>query len=190
MLMEIALDNTIEKLKLVVEKMKVVGDGECWTVEEHEQIVKWLEELKELRMSAEKILSDYERDYNKAIEDMVSSLIRNSSTEAINGNVTLVVTDKRIKFIAEQLKKGDAEQCNKYEKDNRWIPCSERLPKESLNSVIGWDEYRKRCVFIQYVQGKFQNMGTDDSFNITAWRPLPEPYKEEDEKSDRTGSNK
>ena len=142
MLMEKALDNTIEKLKLVVEKMKAVGDGKCWTVEEHEQIVKWIEELKELRTSAEK------------------------------------------------LKKGDAEQCNKYEKDNRWIPCSERLPEESLNSVIGWDEYRKRCVFIQYVQGKFQNMGTDDSFNITAWRPLPEPYKEEEEKSDRTGSNK
>lgn len=142
MLMEKALDNTIEKLKLVVEKMKVVGDGECWTVEEHEQIVKWLEELKELSTSAEK------------------------------------------------LKKGDAEQCNKYEKDNRWIPCSERLPEESLNSVIGWDEYRKRCVFIQHVQGKFQNMGTDDSFDITAWRPLPEPYKEEEEKSDRTGSNK
>lgn len=64
------------------------------------------------------------------------------------------------------------------QKDNRWIPCSERLPEESLNSVIGWDEYRKRCVFVQYVQGKFQNMGTDDSFNITAWQPLPEPYKE------------
>lgn len=187
MLMEIALDNTIEKLKLVVEKMKVVGDGECWTVEEHEQIVKWLEELKELRMSAEKILSDYERDYNKAIEDMVSSLIRNSSTEAINGNVTLVVTDKRIKFIAEQLKKGDAEQCNKYEKDNRWIPCSERLPEAAGREVLATLENKygqRRCAIV------FQGYGDNrwhcnhkeynlDYWKATAWQPVPEPYKED-----------
>lgn len=87
---------------------------------------------------------------------------------------------KEERLFSKAVKKGDAEQCNKYEKDNRWIPCSERLPEESLNSVIGWDEYRKRCVFIQYVQGKFQNMGTDDSFNITDWQPGPEePYKED-----------
>lgn len=70
-------------------------------------------------------------------------------------------------------------QFREEEKDNKWIPCSERLPEESLNSVIGWDEYRKRCVFVQYVQGKFQNMGTDESFNIIAWQPVPEPYKED-----------
>ncbi len=28
---------------------------------------------------------------------------------------------------------------------NGWIPVSERLPDESLNSVLGWDEYRNRC---------------------------------------------
>ena len=33
-----------------------------------------------------------------------------------------------------------------------WIHCSERLPEESLNSVIGWDAYRDRCVFVQYIQ--------------------------------------
>ena len=61
-----------------------------------------------------------------------------------------------------------------------WIACSERLPEESLNSVIGWDAYRDRCVFAQYIQGKFQNMGKDDSFDIKAWMPLPEPFKERD----------
>ena len=61
-----------------------------------------------------------------------------------------------------------------------WIPCSVRLPEESLNSVIGWDAYRDRCVFAQYIQGKFQNMGKDDSFDIKAWMPLPEPFKERD----------
>ena len=59
----------------------------------------------------------------------------------------------------------------------RWIPVSERLPKESLNSVIGWDAYRERCVFVQYIDGHFQITGSDESFDIVAWMPLPEPYK-------------
>ena len=60
-----------------------------------------------------------------------------------------------------------------------WIPCEERLPEESLNSVIGWDEYRERCVFVQYLGGRFV-LGNDiDSVKITAWQPLPAPYKKE-----------
>ena len=59
-----------------------------------------------------------------------------------------------------------------------WIPCSERLPKESLNSVIGWDEYRNRCCFVQYLDGRWV-LGNDiDSVKITAWMPLPAPYTE------------
>lgn len=63
----------------------------------------------------------------------------------------------------------------------RWIPCSEGLPKESLNSVIGWDAYRERCVFVQYIDGHFQITGRNESFNIVAWQPLPKPYKEKSE---------
>ena len=63
---------------------------------------------------------------------------------------------------------------------DRWIPVSERLPEESLNSVIGWDSYRERCVFVQYIDGHFQITGNDESFNIVAWKPLPKPYKEND----------
>lgn len=63
---------------------------------------------------------------------------------------------------------------------NGWISCSERLPEESLNSVIGWDEYRKRCCFVQYYAGQWQLAGKNkygESVKIVAWRPLPEPYK-------------
>lgn len=58
-----------------------------------------------------------------------------------------------------------------------WIPVSERLPEESLNSVIGWDTYRNRCCFVQYLGGRFV-LGDDiDSVNVTAWMPLPETYQ-------------
>lgn len=62
-----------------------------------------------------------------------------------------------------------------------WIPVSERLPEESLNSVIGWDTYRNRCCFVQYLGGRFV-LGDDIySVNVTAWMPLPEPYLESEE---------
>lgn len=65
------------------------------------------------------------------------------------------------------------------EQEPNWIPVGERLPKESLNSVIGWDACRERCVFVQYINGHFQITGKNESFNIKAWMPLPEPYKAE-----------
>jgi hypothetical protein len=61
---------------------------------------------------------------------------------------------------------------------NGWIPVSERLPEESLNSVLGWDEYRNRCCFVQYISGRWV-LGNDiDSVKIIAWQLLPTPYKE------------
>ena len=61
--------------------------------------------------------------------------------------------------------------------NNGWVPVSERLPEESFESVIGWDEYRKRCVFVQYRNGRWI-LGLNETINvnITAWQPLPKPY--------------
>lgn len=65
------------------------------------------------------------------------------------------------------------------EESGGWIPCSERLPEESLNSVIGWDTYRKRCCFVQYLNGGFVLGNGEDIVDIVAWMPVPEPYKGE-----------
>lgn len=51
--------------------------------------------------------------------------------------------------------------------------------REVLNSVIGWDDYRKRCCFVQYLGGRFVLGNDDDSVKITAWQPIPEPYRPE-----------
>ena len=63
----------------------------------------------------------------------------------------------------------------------QWTPVSEKPPEESFDSIIGWDAYRQRCVFVQYIDGYFQITGTNESFDIRAWMPLPEPYKAESE---------
>ena len=54
-----------------------------------------------------------------------------------------------------------------------WVSVDERLPEESLNSVIGWDEYRERCVFVQYYKGEWI-LGDHESVKITHWMSLPE----------------
>ncbi len=64
-------------------------------------------------------------------------------------------------------------EIKKQPKIDEWIPCSERLPEESLNSVIGWDEYRQRRCFVQYYGGRWI-LGNDiDSVKIVAWQPVP-----------------
>ena len=55
-----------------------------------------------------------------------------------------------------------------------WIPVDERLPDESLNSVIGWDEYRERCCFVQYYGGRWALRADREPIKITHWRPLPD----------------
>lgn len=65
---------------------------------------------------------------------------------------------------------------NEQPKVGEWIPVEKRLPEQSLNSVIGWDTYRERCVFVQYYMNEWI-LGNHESVNIVAWQPLPEPYK-------------
>lgn len=72
-----------------------------------------------------------------------------------------------IQLIEEQTKIGE------------WIPCSERIPEESLKSVIGWDEYRERCCFVQYYMNEWI-LGNHETVKIVAWMPLPEPYEKAD----------
>ena len=70
------------------------------------------------------------------------------------------------------------------EYNNGWIPCSERLPEESLNSVLGFDAYRKRCCLVQYCGGRWILDNDIDSVKIIAWQQLPEPYRPKGEQDE------
>lgn len=78
----------------------------------------------------------------------------------------------------EYIKEKVKEIIRKHMNDD-WIPVEERLPDESLNSVIGWDEYRGRSCFVQYYGGKWSLRADREPIHIIAWRPLPEPYRPE-----------
>lgn len=79
----------------------------------------------------------------------------------------------------EQIRELKARDIIRKHMDDGWIPVEERLPDESLNSVIGWDEYRERCCFVQYYGGRWMLRADREPIKITHWRPLPEPYRPE-----------
>lgn len=112
----------------------------------------------------EKIIEKLQECERQAEKDMGLSE-KYAEANAYGGE--MIAFEKAIEIV-----KQEAAECN-----NGWIPVEERLPEESLNSVIGWDEYRKRCCFVQYLEGRWI-LGNDiDSVKIIAWKPLPEPYQ-------------
>lgn len=79
------------------------------------------------------------------------------------------------------------------EHNDVWIPCSERLP-ENDDDVLCWYEYRimqgthegemNQKFEIGYYNKYFKRWGGEVSSGrdckVIAWRPLPEPYKEDE----------
>lgn len=86
--------------------------------------------------------------------------------------------DDDISCILEEVESVDAKDTNV---PSKWIPCSERLPSKPL---VGEDSYlvQKKSVikpFSAYWDGeKWTDILDDILYDIVAWMPLPEPYKE------------
>ena len=63
-----------------------------------------------------------------------------------------------------------------------WIPCSERMPKESgIYLVSGvWESGKVAVDTCEYIvgDGYFSAVWT---FDVKAWKPLPEPWKGADD---------
>ena len=84
---------------------------------------------------------------------------------------------KVIQDMIEQLQ-ADLEQ---DEKENGWIPVSERLPEASGTYQVTCMDgriYRSTYAKFQCKLKRWELTGARSYWKITAWMPLPEPYKE------------
>ena len=64
------------------------------------------------------------------------------------------------------------------EKENEWIPCSERLPENETNVIANFSS--GTVTELRHVaNGIFHGIYEYSTKVIVAWRPLPEPYKED-----------
>ena len=87
------------------------------------------------------------------------------------------LTPKQIHKMKEALSCENTPESTRSSRDNDgWVPVEERMPEASLESVIGWDDYRKRCCFVQYYNGRWILGNGIEPVKIVAWRPRPEDY--------------
>lgn len=133
---------------------------------DHRQLVEWL------------------KDYKRLLEqDSCSDAI---SRQAVIDVINLGWDYRRncIRAI-EKLPPVKQEQSSS-ENPNKWIPVSERLPKEDTN-VLCWYEYFRYGNYNKMYQtygvgtyfGRFGWAGdiTGDQARVIAWMPLPKPYE-------------
>lgn len=64
--------------------------------------------------------------------------------------------------------------------EQRWIPCSEKLPSKESRYMVTRYDYVTNTEFIDilwYEKNLWWNRHSTGDYAVTAWMPLPEPYK-------------
>lgn len=65
-----------------------------------------------------------------------------------------------------------------YVNDQKWIPVSESLPKSNQIVLVTEDGEVKLCTYEHWYGYRYGFYGSRG--NVTAWMPLPEPYRGEE----------
>lgn len=130
----------------------------------------------------------YESPINIFVNDIVNRL-----EEEQESCVMEYIRDIRVDVDKDELIKALQYDRNQYEKGyndgfnaSRWIPCSDRLPEETVSVLVyaernAYNEkgtFRKKVIDIGWhVDGRWHIDGCN-GVECIAWMPLPEPYAE------------
>ena len=115
------------------------------------------------------------------ISEQIQAL-RDLSAVYIGNGLPKVFADAAdtIEELSAKLATANMERSTAYH-NGGWIPCSERLPKEETDVLVQWGEHADMSTARirkgeWHVHGIFlTKVGNPEV--ITAWMPLPEPYK-------------
>ena len=124
--------------------------------------------------------------------------------------MTFTVEDADLDKLNEVLKDINVKECPwfevqdkhgnkaKYYREPHWIPCSERLPEEPHGCLVTvWDstptgegdDFEELLPYFVGWDGEQWNdeEGMQCPFEVIAWMPLPEPYREDNNESRTKG---
>lgn len=107
----------------------------------------------------------------EAIEEIKSRI---STTEYVGGSYVDCVDLEALKLAIKALEA------------QKWIPCSERLPEVGRSVLFSRRSMCTREGCLQ-ADGKWWQYWWDEMLNadqVTAWKPLPEPYREDENETD------
>lgn len=132
----------------------------------------------------------------------IDMIIDNFQTEVVKEGENYIcraVQKVGVDVDKDELVKALSYDRNQYEKGyedglkaNKWIPCSERLPEENefyLATIYSREMQTAFCDILFYGAPQLcedrkigwyfmhDNGSVEQVFNVTAWMPLPEPWK-------------
>ena len=113
----------------------------------------------------------------EAIERALELLPQMRDSEWITavGQVTAIYTDE-----AKEVFNTAISALEKQEID-RWIPCKERLPEPRIDVWCNSDLGQMVGYYDEIIETWYGRYGRNDlELLVTAWRPLPEPFREEE----------
>ena len=142
---------------------------------------------------ANDLKNNYTIDFDKLPEfcDLAISALSENKGDLISRQAVLDYIDKmpseltangRRMIRRRTLEEYISDTIPSVENKGEWIPVSERLPKDGQNVLFC--DIDEDIMIGYHVKGRpdthFSQDGTyEDMKNVFAWRPLPEPYKEE-----------
>ena len=100
----------------------------------------------------------------------------NEICECDISNIETIAMKETVKSYAES--NGLLEHMH-YVNDQKWIPCSERLPEE-FEFVFVYLHTKIMTVASRTTNGTFYNIQGNEIWPPIAWMPLPKPYRGEE----------
>lgn len=125
-------------------------------------------------------------EFQTSVEDNCVKAVQNYGF-----NINKEELRKALQYDRHQYDKGYEDARRRFERpQGEWISVSERLP-DDMQRVLIWFEYYRygdfNCMYQTYgfgymCDGKWSSFINGETgwqdYNIIAWQPLPEPYKE------------
>lgn len=109
------------------------------------------------------------------------------SKQAVNGIIDQLFQNKNSTLIASPLVWYAIKEIQNLPPVNNWIPCNEMLPEEAFGCLVTvWDstptgdDFENILPYFVGWDGEQWNDGDGNQcpFEVIAWQPLPQPYKE------------